>query len=126
MITNADITVFNFFSEQWFPCVIRQAWFHLRDAISAGTGLSENSHASLRIPVTASFSKEFISPLEFDTADKEGFFTLRPGDLIIKGICEFHTAKDYLMKNYQTCEIVSVADNRFGSISVQHWHILGK
>lgn len=112
----------------YYRCFVQNVYWFGRTAVAVDQGLSEANSTTIRIPLTATFGKTYVGPLEFDVAyEKDKFFTLRPGDIIVKGMAnEASLTKESLKEKYDyVITITSVTDNRIGSPNMHHWLVLG-
>lgn len=132
MQTNNNITLFNPFIENYetvyFGCKIWNVWAISRERIDLDINAEFNlSRVIVRVPLSqAVFSKEYISPLEYETSDPNKYFTFMPGSIVVLGIINKHIAtKDELIKEYNALSITKVNDNRYGSTANQHWRLEG-
>lgn len=145
MITNSDITIYNkCYDEEtqsyskYKRTYIKGVNIQIDKAVSVGDkGLNTADNVSVYIPFTADFSnKKYIKPKEYDRLsdkDKEYYFTIGKGDIIVKGIIDFDiTGRDkntikHLNNLYDDVyTITNISTNDFGSLSMQHWEVGAK
>ena len=132
MQTNNNITLFNPHIENhetiYYGCKIWNVWAIYRGRIDLDITAEFNlSRVIVRVPLSqAVFSKEYISPLEYETSDPNMYFTFTPGSIVVLGLIDNPTAtKDELIKQYNALSITKVNDNRYGSTINQHWRLEG-
>ena len=132
MQTNNNITLFNPHIENhetiYYGCKIWNVWAIYRGRIDLDITAEFNlSRVIVRVPLSqAVFSKEYISPLEYETSNPYAYFTFTPGSIVVLGLIDNPTAtKDELIKQYNALSITKVNDNRYGSTINQHWRLEG-
>lgn len=132
MQTNNNITLFNPHIENhetiYYGCKIWNVWAIYRGRIDLDITAEFNlSRIIVRVPLSqAVFSKEYVSPLEYETSDPNMYFTFTPGSIVVLGLIDNPTAtKDELIKQYNALSITKVNDNRYGSTINQHWRLEG-
>jgi hypothetical protein len=93
-------------------------------------GLVAANKFHIYIPLTAKFGREYTFPINWENINPKGeYCTLRPGDLVVKGLVKFddNPHKADLEKNYEyVCTIVGISDCRYGSPALQHWEVVAK
>ena len=93
-----------------------------------GSGLKAANKFIIRIPVTADFrGRSYLPPNEYaETATPENYFTLREGDLIVRGeATEENPRPAELHKNYsEVATILRITDDRRGQYA-RHWKVVG-
>lgn len=132
MQTNNNITLFNPYITDhetvYYGCKIWNVWAIYRGRIDLDITAEFNvSRVIVRVPLSqAVFSKEYISPLEYETSNPYAYFTFTPGSIVVLGLIDNPTAtKDELIKQYNAMSITKVNDNRYGSTINQHWRLEG-
>lgn len=132
MQVNNNITIFNPYVTQhdtiYYSCKIYNVWAIYRARIDLDVNAEFNlSRIIVRVPLAqAAFSKQYISPLEYETSDPNIYFTFTPGSIVALGIVEEETAtKDWLIKNCTALQITKVNDNRYGLAANRHWRLEG-
>ncbi len=133
MTTNADITIYNHKynkdtrMDDWHRTEIRGVHFYVDHKVApTEKGLVGADVYKIRIPEKAECKKEYIPEDEYaELEDVSGKWTIRKGDIIVRGICEIEIEKpsDLKMRNKDYCKVTSWSDNRFGSSP--HWRIGG-
>lgn len=106
---------------------------------SQGTRYSQGARHSqdalfVAIPFSVETGKKYLPPKEWERAgmeDAKKHWTLKPGDLIVKGECPYlHSPESPIgiltsqYDNVYTITLVDTAD--FGSEDMQHWEVSGK
>ena len=139
MITNADVTIYNKVydrdsgSNKYYRTVLKGVnWQDTTAVQPAENGVITADISKIYIPFQVETEKQFLKPREFLTEnEKEGVFTIAPGDIIIKGIvdAEIKTKKDEerlqnSVDNFRV--IVSVDTNDNGSLFMKHWMVVAE
>ena len=133
MLTNTDITVFNSYIDEddntiYSPTVIHDVNWQSEEKVTVSDkGLISADEIKIFIPVTSLNGIEYVPRKAYNSLkDKTGYFTLKEGDKIVKGeyMGEISSIKDF-NKLDNVATIISVADNRYGSISMQHFEVGG-
>lgn len=133
MITNTDITVFNSYIDEddntlYSPTVIHDVNWQSEEKVTVSDkGLISADEIKIYIPVTSLNGIEYVPRKAYNSLkDKTGYFTLKEGDKIVKGeyMGEISSIKDF-NKLDNVATIISVSDNRYGSISMQHFEVGG-
>ena len=132
MQTNNNITLFNPHIENhetvYYGCKIWNVWAIYRGRIDLDITAEFNlSRVIVRVPLSqAVFSKEYVSPIEYETSNPYAYFTFTPGSIVVLGLIDNPTAtKDELIKQYNALSITKVNDNRYGTMTNQHWRLEG-
>ena len=132
MQTNNNITLFNPHIENhetiYYGCKIWNVWAIYRGRIDLDITAEFNlSRIIVRVPLSqAVFSKEYVSPIEYETSNPYAYFTFTPGSIVVLGLIDNPTAtKDELIKQYNALSITKVNDNRYGSTINQHCRLEG-
>lgn len=136
MYTNADVTIFNQYTDKktrmptYQKTYIKKAfWQESEASIRARTGVSESDRVLVFIPTINQFERKYINPIEFTkTEDKENYFTLQKGDLIVKGNVDpdKDISFEKLSKVYETFVVSSVQRNFYGRPHMQHFKVGGR
>ena len=140
MITNADITVFNKRydaeerTELFFPSRIKGVSFFKKHGASVQSqGLSSADVITIRIPIDADMDgKTYIEAMTYEAlSDDEyaGYWTLQPGDLIVKGLVEDDepiSEVDLDQAYSDVVRVVNFTDNTDrASDTSKHWRVGG-
>ena len=132
METNHHITIFNPYvvdhDTVYYGCKIFNVWAIYRGRIDLDINTEFNlSRLIARVPIQqAVFSKQYISPLEYEKSDPNIYFTFMPGSMVALGIIEEGTAtKQWLIDNCNAVQITKVHDNRYGFAANHHWKLEG-
>lgn len=135
MVTNADITLYNYVEtpqkQEWIGTQIKGVSFYTKQETAAEkTGLVSQDSYQIRIPVTADTQgKLFIDSdkyLSLTEEERSGFWTIDNGSLFVKGLYgEIRKESDILSLTYSG-KVVSFSDNRRGSPRTHHFRIGGK
>ena len=133
MLINTDITVFNSYTDEedntlYSSVLIHDVNWQSEEKVTVSDkGLVSADEIKIYIPVTSLDGIEYVPRKAYNSLeDKTGYFTLKEGDKIIKWeyIGAINTIKDF-NKLDNVATIISVADNRYGSISMQHFEVGG-
>lgn len=134
MLTNTDITIFNSYVDEddniiYSPTVIRDVNWQSEEKVTVSDkGLISADEIKIYIPVTSLNGIEYVPRKAYNSLkDKTGYFTLKEGDKIVKGeyMGEISSIKDF-NKLDNVATIISVKDNRYGSLSMQHFEVGGE
>ena len=99
-----------------------------------GTGKTQKKEETGRVFIpffVFAGGRTYCKPKEWDSLpDKSKFFTLRPGDYLVKGDCSGEYGPEhpirYLAQEYDDVLTISTVSTRdFGSKEMQHWEIGG-
>lgn len=105
------------------------SWYSTIKTVVGDTGLKSANQFTIRIPLDADFSgKAYCDPASYTGAeDVSGLFTLRQGDVIVKGaVPSSITTPVQAHKAYpdQAFTIQGVTDNRRAP-NAKHWRVVG-
>lgn len=109
----------------YMPTVIRGVSWHCEIASTVdASGLKAANKFTIRIPEDADFSdKVYADPIAYAGGDPTNLFTLKNGDIVVKGeVVESMKPAD-LHKKYEAFTILGVSDNRRGRSP--HWKVVG-
>lgn len=138
MQTNADCTIYNKYSTGTAIEYKRTElhgvfWSNRKAANVIASGMQNADSAAIYIPILVECSKEYKAPKQWDalsTADKALYWTLKPGDLIVRGIITYEIptgTEAILTKTYDdVLKITTVDLNNGGSIVLQHFKVGGQ
>ena len=139
---DTTITVYNKYEDpqtrviRWFSTVIEGCfWKYVGDKITVGETVLETNNIICRIPQQSNFLEKYLWINKPNDTMSE-FFTLGPGDIIVKGevtesIDEYtsgHRSSDFIRKykNLQGCmEVEQVAINTGGGRNNPHYYVRG-
>lgn len=139
---NTTITVYNKFTDpqtqivRWFRTVIENCfWKSTGNRVVVGNTALDTKNIICRIRKDTRF-KETLVWNELPNDTMQNYFTLSPGDIIVKGavedvIDEYTAGKrsSDLLKKYRAAnycmEIQSVSDNSGKSFGNQHYYVMG-
>lgn len=140
MRTNTDVTIYNRISgtESYQrtalinPSGAKSALWENRKAINTlrSGGNTAVDQAVIYIPF--GLKANYKSPKDWQALeDKEGFWTLQNGDIIVKGLVEDVIDPSFkpttLKAKYDDVLVISSVDTMdFGSLSMQHWKVSAK
>ena len=133
-LCNDVITVFNSQrvigqeNDVYTGTVIRGVSWHSEIASTVdGTGLKAADKVTIRIPYNADFSgKSYVNPISYKTSNPTTFFTLKNGDIIVKGAVNAENIRPAdLQRAYpETITILGVTDNGRAP-NAKHWRVVG-
>jgi hypothetical protein len=130
-LCNETITVFNARLDAetgfdvYIPTVINGVSWHCELASTVdSSGLKAANKFTIRIPANADCSGKTYAPAtEYAGAASENCFTIRNGDIVIKGEAAETLRPAALLKQYEGFTILGVSDNRRGQ--APHWKVVG-
>lgn len=121
--TDTDLTVYE------KTVISGISWYGMVKTAVGDTGLKSANQFTIRIPIGADFGgKSYCDPRSYTGADDvSGLFTLRQGDVIVKG-----SVPDTITTPAQACKaypdtsftIQGVTDNRRVP-NAKHWRVVG-
>lgn len=112
------ITIFNKVGETYHKHILTGVYWYGSQAIEiSGKGLVNNDNINVFIPCE--------KMIDYSESYKEGKFTLRKGDRIVKGIAEDIQSVNELSKYQNVITITSFSVNKVNSC-VDNIHIIGK
>lgn len=136
MICNADVTIYNKAydrdsgSNKYYRTVLKGVnWQDTTAVQPVESGVVTADISKIYIPFQAETEKQFRKPRNFLAEnEKDGVFTIAPGDIIIKGIvdAEIKTQKDEerLQNSVDDFRVIASVDtNDYGSPFMQHWAV---
>ncbi len=135
-LCNDSITVFN---ARYDPALDRDvyvvtviagvSWYDEIASTVDQSGLRAADRYTIRIPVDADFGgKAYVDPVGYTSADPSVTFTLRNGDIIVRGAVSagVDPRPADLQKAYtETATILGVTDNRRAP-HAPHWKVVGR
>ena len=92
-----------------------------------GSGLKAADKFTIRVPTDADFGgKQYVDPVQYGTANPATAFTLRSGDIIVKGAVNPDDPRPAILhKDYSNVmTVLSVTDNRRAP-NAPHWKVVG-
>lgn len=132
---NAVITVFNTKlnadsgMDDYFPTVISGvSWYQETASTVDASGLRAANKFTIRIPADAKFSgKSYADPAAYAAGDPDKVFTLRTGDIIVKGAWTEPGRRPADLQRVcgEVVTVLGVTDNRRGQFA-PHWKVVGK
>lgn len=115
--------------EKWQRVVIAGVyWGSVRGANYRKTGLENADAVSVIIPSNFTADREYIKPKSWHPlADKNFYFTLQPGDTIIKGLIDYEVVRSSKeLEQFDDCFKITKVDHKdFGS-GMDHWEVGAK
>ena len=133
MITNANITLFNTYTDdndntKYAKTIIKCVnWQSENKSTVTDKGLQSANVVTVFIPVTSLPEKIYIEPKAYaklSDSERDNYFTLKPQDKIIKGVYDGNISgvKDF-NKLDNVVTIQGAIDNRVGNLAMQHWEV---
>lgn len=136
MAFKESATIYNKFfnpttrSDDYQRTIIHGIHWDETEAINrVASGIADVDKVVVVIPFRADASREFLAPDEFDKEEvKLDYFTLSPGDRIVKGVKDFEVTGKIsdLDRMYDAHIILSVDTKDFGSPRMHHWEVGAK
>ena len=131
MRTNADITIYNKYTashtDAWRRSVVYGVFWENTKAsnVRATGGEMYANQATVYLPF--SNGSKYLAPTAWTSA-KTGKFTLKPGDVIVKGVVTDEISGSFTMTDlrakYDNVLTISSVDTKdFGTYAMQHWQI---
>lgn len=115
--------------DAYYPTVISGvSWYCETASTVDASGLKAADKFTIRIPEDADFSgKRYVPPAAYATGDPAAVFTLKNGDVIVKGAVDREglTPSALLKLCGEIVTILSVTDNRRAP-RARHWRVVGK
>ena len=135
-LCNETITVFNarFDAENdkdiYIPTVIIGASWYCEIASTVdSSGLRAADKYTIRIPVNADFGgKVYVDPINYASADPNSVFTLKNGDIIVKGDASgIDDPRPAVLQTMfsELVTVLGVTDDRRAP-NAPHWKVVGK
>ena len=134
-LCNETITVFNakldpaVGDDVYYGTIITGVSWYCEIASNVdASGLKAANKFTIRIPTDADFGgKNYVDSVTYagNTADPAAVFTLKSGDIIVKGAVEGNPRPAELQKQYsEVVTVLGVTDNRRAPHS-PHWKVVG-
>lgn len=144
MITNSDITLYNkYFDNKDNTIKYKRSYligvnYKISDgasSLSTQKGPSNKNEIIIYIPFSVGVeNKSYLKPKAYEKlldSEKDNYFTLNDGDIIVKGIIDFELTGDkgsnlkYLNEFYDDVSTVSnIITYDFGSEYMKHWKVV--
>lgn len=122
---DTTITVYNQYKDPvtalvtWYRTVLSNCfWKNTGNKVTVGTVQLETNSTICRIPKNDKFKERYLWE-QLPGEDKEDFFTLSPGDIIIKG--EVDDIVDEQQKGHRSTDLISKYKRLQGCIEIQSW-----
>lgn len=124
------VTIYNKDKEEHYHRTVLHGvfWNSSNGAVVRKTGVASADGLQLIIPFGADEDKAYLKSKEWlDLADKTGYWTLQPKDIVILGKINYEVVKSSkeLMQFDDVLTISNVDTRDFGS-DMDHWEISGK
>lgn len=133
-LCNETITVFNAMLDEdsgmdaYFPTVIAGVSWHCEIASTVdSSGLKAANKFTIRIPEDADCGgKTYAAPAAYAGGDPKTTFTLKSGDIIVKGAVTQEGLRPADLKRIcgEVVTVLGVTDNRRGQFA-RHWKVVG-
>ena len=132
MYTNGSMTIYNKYLDKverldaYKRTVIKNVFWEEKKASNRlQSGLIDADHVLALVPYESLRMGEYVPPKQFE--GKEGTFTFKLGDRIVKGEITLEITKSTdLDKQYDAFTITSVDKKDFGSKNMRHFEIEAK
>lgn len=90
------------------------------------SGMADADSVELYIPMSAKTDKKYKQPKDFEK-NSDGCFTLRPGDVIVKGIVTYEGNAAKLANEFDNSAVITSVDTfDYGGQNMKYWKISGK
>ena len=134
-LCNETITVFNPRLDKDKDCdvycgtVIQGVSWYCEIASNVdSSGLKAANKYTIRIPQNADFGgKTYVDPIIFSSSDPDTTFTLKSGDIIVKGAVSVDDPRPATLKKVcaEVVTVLGVTDDRRAP-KAPHWKVVGK
>ena len=134
-LCNETITVFNPRLDKDKDCdvycgtVIQGVSWYCEIASNVdSSGLKAANKYTIRIPQNADFGgKAYVDPIIFSSSDPDTTFTLKSGDIIVKGAVSVDDPRPATLKKVcaEVVTVLGVTDDR-RTPKAPHWKVVGK
>lgn len=115
--------------EKWQRTVLSGVfWEGARGSNFRKTGLENADSVFILIPHKVKANRQFLPPREWLNAeDKSPYWTLQPGDTIIKGSIAYEVVKSSKeLEQFDECYKITKIDNRSFGGDMAHWEVGAK
>lgn len=136
MMTNSGITIYNKYldpvtrADAYNRVFIPAVFFTgLEASMRAQAGANKDDKVFISIPFVELNVAAYLDPLTYKkTQNRTGYFTLAPGDRLVKGDTGFDITgpASELDKKFETYTITSVSTRDYGSPHLRHWAVTAK
>lgn len=130
---NDTCTIYNKYTEnkieKWQKTVLYGVfWDGVRGSNFRKTGIENADSVFILIPQKARSDRQFLSPQEWINAiDKNKYWTLQPGDTIIKGNIIYEVEKSSKeLEQFNECYKITKIDNKPFGGDMAHWEVGAK
>ena len=90
------------------------------------SGMADADSVELYIPMSAKTDKKYKQPKDFEK-NSDGCFTLRPGDVIVKGIVTYEGNAAKLANEFDNSAVITSVDTfDYGRQNMKYWKVSGK
>ena len=101
-------------------------WENVKAVNVINSGMSDADSIVVYIPMSARTDKKYKQPKEFEKAH-DGCLTLRPGDVIVKGIVSYEGTIAKITDTFDNSAVITSVDAfDYGSYDMRHWEVSGK
>lgn len=139
---DTSVTIFNKFQDpqtqivRWYKSVLSNCfWKNVGNKVTVGQTVLETNNIICRIPKNELYRENYVW-IQLPNDQKAEFFTLSPGDIIVKGVVQDdineyvsgQRSSDFIerYKALQGCmEIEEVGDNSGIHLGIPHYHVRG-
>ena len=130
---NDTVTVYNKYVdnriEKWQRTVLKGVfWNSVKGAIMRKTGVTSTDSLQLLIPCNTRSNRAYKPPKAWASLeDKESFWTLQSGDIVVKGDMSYEVEKSSSeLKQFDDCLKISSVDHKPFGGSMAHWEVSAK
>ncbi len=115
--------------EKWQRTILKGVfWDGVRGSNFRKTGLENADSVFILIPYKIKADRQFLPPNEWlNTEDKTQYWTLHPGDTIIKGDIDYEVLKSSKeLEQFGECYKITKVDNKVFGGDMAHWEVGAK
>lgn len=114
--------------EKWQRTVLTGVfWDEVRGSNFRKTGVENADSVFILIPKFVRVDKQFLPSQEWINSEKDKYWTLQPGDTIIKGSITYEVIKSSKeLEQFDGCHKITKVDSKLFSSSMAHWEVGAK
>lgn len=127
---NDSVTIYNKYKdgnvEKWQRTVLHGVfWNAIKGAVTRRTGVQSADSLQLLIPCNIRTDRAYKQAKEWaELEDKESYFTLQNGDIIIKGDIAYDVEKSSSeLKRFDNCLTITSIDYKDVGGDMAHWEV---
>ena len=130
---NDVVTVYNKYTEnkveKWQRTVLTGVfWNSVKGAVMRKTGVTSTDSLQLLIPCNTRSNRAYKSPKEWASlVDKQSFWTLQSGDMVVKGDMSYEVIKSSSeLREFDDCLTITSIDYKPFGGNMSHWEASAK